>query len=56
MIRVVVSGAEGRMGRTVCDAVTGAEDMELAGRADPLLGTTVEELLDGADAVVDFTT
>ena len=56
MIRVVVSGAEGRMGRTVCDAVTGAEDMELAGRADPLLGTTVEELLDGADVVVDFTT
>ena len=56
MIRVVVSGAEGRMGRTVCDAVTGAEDMELAGRADPLLGTTVEELLGGADVVVDFTT
>jgi len=56
MIRVVVSGAEGRMGRTVCEAVTGAEDMELAGRADPLLGTTVEELLGGADVVVDFTT
>ncbi len=56
MIRVVVSGAEGRMGRTVCEAVTGAEDMELAGRADPLLGTTVEELLGEADVVVDFTT
>jgi 4-hydroxy-tetrahydrodipicolinate reductase len=56
MIRVAVAGAEGRMGRTVCAAVTGAEDMELNGRADPLLGTTVEELLGGTDVVVDFTT
>ena len=39
MIRVVVSGSEGRMGMTVCDAVAGAPDMELGGRADPLLGT-----------------
>ena len=41
MIRVVVSGAEGRMGRTVCEAVAGAPDMELSGRADPLLGTSL---------------
>jgi 4-hydroxy-tetrahydrodipicolinate reductase len=56
VIRVVVSGSEGRMGRTVCEAVSGAPDMELAGRADPLLGTTVAELVDQADVVVDFTT
>jgi 4-hydroxy-tetrahydrodipicolinate reductase len=56
MIRVVVSGAEGRMGRTVCDAVSGASDMELTGRADPLLETTLEELLGEADVVVDFST
>ena len=37
MIRVVVSGAAGRMGETVCEAVEGADDMELAGRADPAL-------------------
>ena len=35
VIRVVVSGAAGRMGETVCEAVEGADDMELAGRADP---------------------
>ncbi len=45
MIRVAVAGAAGRMGQTVCAAVEGAEDMELVGRADPLLGTTLEEVL-----------
>ena len=35
MIRVAVSGAAGRMGATVCEAVEGAEDLELSGRADP---------------------
>ncbi len=55
MIRVAVAGAAGRMGETVCAAVAGAEDMELTGRADPLLGTTLEEMLAGADVVVDFT-
>ena len=38
MIRVAVAGAAGRMGETVCAAVDGAADMELVGRADPLLG------------------
>jgi 4-hydroxy-tetrahydrodipicolinate reductase len=56
VIRVVVAGAEGRMGRTVCEAVEGAQDMQLAGRADPLLRTTLQELLGDADVVVDFTT
>ena len=35
MIRVAVAGAAGRMGATVCEAVEGAEDMELVARADP---------------------
>jgi 4-hydroxy-tetrahydrodipicolinate reductase len=56
MIRVVVSGAAGRMGETVCDAVSGAEDLELAGRADPALDAPLKEVLDRADVVVDFTT
>ena len=41
VIRVAVAGAAGRMGATVCDAVTGADDMELTGRADPELGVSV---------------
>jgi 4-hydroxy-tetrahydrodipicolinate reductase len=61
MIKVAVAGAAGRMGETVCEAVSGAEDMELVGRADPLLGTTLADVLgDGAgrsapQVVVDFT-
>jgi 4-hydroxy-tetrahydrodipicolinate reductase len=55
MIRVAVAGAAGRMGETVCAAVDGAVDMELVGRADPLLGTTLEEVLKDAEVVVDFT-
>jgi 4-hydroxy-tetrahydrodipicolinate reductase len=55
-IKVMVSGAAGRMGETVCAAVEGADDMELAGRADPALDTSVADLLGGADVMVDFTT
>ena len=54
MIRVGVSGAAGRMGQTVCGAVDGADDMELAGRADPALGTALDEILGDVEVVVDF--
>jgi 4-hydroxy-tetrahydrodipicolinate reductase len=54
-IRVAVAGAAGRMGQTVCDAVLGAADLELTGRADPQLGTTLEEALQNSDVLVDFT-
>jgi 4-hydroxy-tetrahydrodipicolinate reductase len=43
------------MGTAVCAAVEGAEDLELAGRADPALGTSVADVLAGADVLVDFT-
>lgn len=56
MIRVVVSGANGRMGQTVCAAVEGAEDMELTARADPALGVELAEVLADADVAVDFST
>jgi 4-hydroxy-tetrahydrodipicolinate reductase len=56
MINVAVSGAAGRMGQTVCDAVEGAEDMALVGRADPLLDTALIDVLGDADVVVDFST
>ena len=55
MIAVAVAGAAGKMGQTVCAAVEGAPDMELVGRADPALGTTLAEVLEAADVVVDFT-
>jgi 4-hydroxy-tetrahydrodipicolinate reductase len=56
VIRVAVSGAAGRMGATVCEAVEGADDLELAGRADPELGGALADALEGADVVVDFST
>jgi 4-hydroxy-tetrahydrodipicolinate reductase len=56
MIAVAVSGAAGRMGQAVCAAVEEAGDMRLTGRADPLLGVGVEEVLSEADVVVDFST
>jgi 4-hydroxy-tetrahydrodipicolinate reductase len=56
MINVAVSGAAGRMGQTVCDAVEAAEDMALVGRADPLLKTPLADVLGDADVVVDFST
>jgi 4-hydroxy-tetrahydrodipicolinate reductase len=43
------------MGATTCAAVEGADDMELAGRADPSLGTAVADVLEAADVLVDFT-
>jgi 4-hydroxy-tetrahydrodipicolinate reductase len=55
VIAVAVAGAAGRMGQAVCAAVEGESDMRLSGRADPALGTTLAEVLPGADVVVDFT-
>ena len=54
-IRVAVAGAAGRMGRTVCAAVEEADGMELTGRADPALDTSVADVLGDADVLVDFT-
>jgi 4-hydroxy-tetrahydrodipicolinate reductase len=54
-IKVAVSGAAGRMGATVCDAVTEADGLELSGRADPALDTELSDVLGDADVVVDFT-
>jgi 4-hydroxy-tetrahydrodipicolinate reductase len=43
------------MGEAVCEAVEGAEDTVLAGKADPALGVELVDVLDGTDVVVDFT-
>jgi len=55
VIRVGVAGAAGRMGATTCEAVEAAEDMVLAARVDPALGTALEDVLGEVHVVVDFT-
>ncbi len=54
-IKVGISGAAGKMGEAVCEAVEAAADTELAGRADPSFGTELSEILGDCDVVVDFT-
>jgi 4-hydroxy-tetrahydrodipicolinate reductase len=56
VIRVGVAGAAGRVGVAVCDAVDAADDMQLAGQADPALGIALADILGDCDVVVDFTT
>ncbi|WP_420112282.1 4-hydroxy-tetrahydrodipicolinate reductase [Pseudactinotalea sp.] len=51
--RVAVIGAAGRMGRTVCDAVEAASDLELVARLD--VGSDIASLRGVADVGVDFT-
>src|SRR5687768_17296136 len=57
-IRVGVLGAVGRMGQTVCDAVSSDPELELAARVDTSGGdgiaTSVDDMPD-VDVVVDFT-
>jgi 4-hydroxy-tetrahydrodipicolinate reductase len=55
VIRVVASGAAGRMGQAVCEAVEGAGDMTLV-KADPALGIELGDVLGDADVAVDFST
>src|SRR5699024_5368226 len=52
-IRVAVLGADGRMGATVCQAVTAAPDLELVARLDR--DDDVASLAGRADVAVDFT-
>ncbi|MBS1676917.1 MAG: 4-hydroxy-tetrahydrodipicolinate reductase [Actinobacteria bacterium] len=54
MIQVAVSGAAGRMGATVVNAVESADDLKLSGKADPALKVPLAEVLEEADVVVDF--
>jgi 4-hydroxy-tetrahydrodipicolinate reductase len=54
-IRVGVAGAAGKVGRAICDGVEAADDLVLAGRADPALDTPLSSILGDCDVVVDFT-
>ena len=54
-LRVGVTGARGRMGAAVVEAVSAAPDMELAAALD--IGDSLDELVaQSCDVVVDFTT
>lgn len=56
MIRVVVSGAAGRMGTLVAEAVDAESDLELVARYDPAgSDVTHPDGLPEADVVVEFT-
>ena len=63
MLRVCVSGAAGRMGRAVVDAVAAEPDMEVVARVDPVLAGDAGCHADlgsalaagGLDVLVDFT-
>lgn len=54
-IRVAVAGAAGKMGLATCEAVEGADGLELVARVDPALGTSLDEVLGDVDVLVDFT-
>jgi len=54
MTKVAVSGAAGRMGATVVNAVESADDLTLSGKADPAFDTPLAAVLGEADVVVDF--
>jgi 4-hydroxy-tetrahydrodipicolinate reductase len=54
MIDVAVFGADGRMGRQVCAAVDGADDMRVVARID-VDGDPKEAVEHGASVAVDFT-
>ncbi len=56
MLRVVISGATGAVGRALVPAVEAEPDLELAARAAPSLGVTLADALagGGADVAVDF--
>ena len=53
-IRVGVLGANGKVGKAICDAVTAADDLELVATVDQ--GDPIEQFVESdAEVVVDFT-
>jgi 4-hydroxy-tetrahydrodipicolinate reductase len=55
MIRVILSGATGKVGQALLPAIDADPELELAALAAPSLGTSLGEALSsGGDVVVDF--
>jgi 4-hydroxy-tetrahydrodipicolinate reductase len=56
MIRVIVSGATGKVGHELVSAIEHEPDLELAATAAPSLGRSLADALaGGGDVVIDFT-
>ena len=51
-----MSGAAGRMGQAVVEAVEAADGLELAAKADPALDTELSDVLGDGDVMVEFST
>jgi 4-hydroxy-tetrahydrodipicolinate reductase len=55
MIRVILSGATGKVGRAVAAAIEREPEVELTASTSPSLGTSLAQALDaGGDVMVDF--
>jgi 4-hydroxy-tetrahydrodipicolinate reductase len=52
MTKVVITGAKGRMGQTLISCAPRFPDIQVVGKID--LGDSLEEVIDGANVVVDF--
>jgi 4-hydroxy-tetrahydrodipicolinate reductase len=55
MIRVILSGASGNVGRALAQAIGADPELELAASAAPSLGVPLAEVVSSGDVVVDFT-
>ncbi len=52
MIKVVITGAKGRMGQTLIQCAKAFAELEVAGQID--IGDTIESVIDACDVVIDF--
>ena len=55
MIRVILSGATGNVGRALAPAIAADPELELSASAAPSLGVPLGEVVSAGDVVVDFT-
>lgn len=54
MIRIVVTGAKGRMGQRIVALAREADDLDVVGEVDE--GDSLDTVIEAADAVIDFST
>ena len=52
MIKIIVTGAKGRMGSRIVSLVQESQDLELAAAID--IGDSLEESIEDADVIIDF--
>ncbi|MBT3181892.1 MAG: 4-hydroxy-tetrahydrodipicolinate reductase [Deltaproteobacteria bacterium] len=54
MIKIIVTGAKGRMGSHIISLISESSDLELAAGID--IGDSLADVIDGADVIIDFST